>query len=169
MTILGPIALLLAAGAAGYLIWLSAAQKDEPNHRSTTIFKIVAWLGLAGALFAANLFPFAFMILLAAGGVAGIEIWRERAMKDLDDQTSDYSALGGDAQPIEASGRISKKEAASLLGVSDGVSEDEIKAAHKKLIAQLHPDKGGTDYLAAKINEARDVLLGEKVAVGDSE
>jgi len=50
-------------------------------------------------------------------------------------------------------------EAAAVLGVSIDADEDAIKAAHKKLIAQIHPDKGGTNYLAAKINEARDFLL----------
>jgi hypothetical protein len=54
---------------------------------------------------------------------------------------------------------MSRDEAYSVLGLKPGASEDEVRAAHKKLMMQNHPDKGGTDYLASKINEAKDVLL----------
>lgn len=55
---------------------------------------------------------------------------------------------------------MSRAEAYSVLGLESGASDDEIRAAHRKLMLQNHPDKGGTSYLAAKINEAKDVLLG---------
>jgi DnaJ domain len=55
---------------------------------------------------------------------------------------------------------MSRAEALKVLGLEEGASEDDIRAAHRKLMAQNHPDRGGSDYLASKINEARDVLLG---------
>ena len=69
---------------------------------------------------------------------------------------------GGDSD--NASGKrtaqsLSKTEAYDLLGLKSGASVAEIKSAHKRLMKEFHPDKGGTDYLAAKINEAKDVLL----------
>jgi curved DNA-binding protein CbpA len=53
-----------------------------------------------------------------------------------------------------------RDEALSILGLKRGATVDEIKLAHKRLLKDFHPDKGGSDYLAAKINEAKDVLVG---------
>ena len=68
---------------------------------------------------------------------------------------------GPGGAPPRASGKMSRAEALSVLGLSEGATSDEILAAHRRLIKQAHPDKGGSSYLAAKINEAKDVLLGE--------
>jgi len=51
-------------------------------------------------------------------------------------------------------------EAYRVLGLPDGASAEDIKAAHRRLMLRAHPDLGGSDYLAAKLNEAKDVLLG---------
>jgi hypothetical protein len=54
---------------------------------------------------------------------------------------------------------MSRAEALKVLGLEEGATQEQIRAAHRRLILQIHPDKGGTSYLAAKINEAKDVLL----------
>lgn len=60
--------------------------------------------------------------------------------------------------PHNATG-LSRAEALSLLGLEEGATHDEIISAHRTLIQKVHPDRGGNDYLAAKINEAKDFLL----------
>ena len=65
---------------------------------------------------------------------------------------------GGSSGPPRTAA-MSRAEALTVLGLQEGASEAEVRAAHRRLILQTHPDKGGTDYLAAKINEAKDVLL----------
>ena len=55
---------------------------------------------------------------------------------------------------------MNHNEALAVLGLDSGASKSEITAAHRKLIQKLHPDRGGNDYLAAKLNQAKDTLLG---------
>ena len=55
--------------------------------------------------------------------------------------------------------KMSQDEAWEVLGLKPGASREDITLAHRKLIAKLHPDKGGSDYLAAQINLAKKVLL----------
>jgi hypothetical protein len=54
---------------------------------------------------------------------------------------------------------MGRAEALEILGLQEGATPDEIEAAYKALIVKNHPDQGGTDWLAARLNEARDILL----------
>lgn len=58
------------------------------------------------------------------------------------------------------SGDMGRGEALAVLGLAEGATEEDIVAAHRKLMQKIHPDRGGNNYLAAKINQAKDLLLG---------
>ena len=66
----------------------------------------------------------------------------------------------GDGNPEGLSGEMTRSDAYAILGLEEGANTEQIIAAHGRLIQRLHPDRGGSTFLAAKINQTRDLLLG---------
>ncbi len=144
---------LLALGV-GALVLLLFAGEAFSRARVATIKTALAWLAvLAGVSLAA-------LLLLTGRGAAAIGAlifftplalswWQERRPP------------AGAARPGRAAApRMSREEALEVLGLQAGANEAEIRAAWLRLMQAAHPDRGGSDWLAARINQAHDVLLG---------
>ena len=106
-------------------------------------------LGLFGFYLLGEALPWPLSLLAAYfdGGGPG---WREHMQSDADT---------GFGAPPATGGEMTEQEAYQILGVAPGASMTEIGRAHRALMKKLHPNQGGTKYLAARINEAKDVLL----------
>ena len=76
--------------------------------------------------------------------------WREHAQRD---------AAAGEGSGAALGGKMTEEEAYQVLGLQPGASVEEIGRAHRSLMKKLHPDQGGSTYLAARVNQAKDVLL----------
>lgn len=87
-----------------------------------------------------------------------LEAYLDRVHPDWRDAAEDAGPQTGGAGPSR-SGAMTRAEALAVLGLSEGASRQDIKAAYQRIISGLHPDHGGSDYLAAQVNEAKAVLL----------
>ena len=94
-------------------------------------------------------------------GARLLEAYLDRLHPDWRDELSGGRASGGTGGggTHSAGADVSVEEAYAILGVKPGATPEQIKEAHRRLMVKLHPDHGGSDYLATKINRARDVLL----------
>jgi hypothetical protein len=90
-------------------------------------------------------------------GARLLEAYLDRLHPDWHDEFGGERAQGG--RPSGGGGAMTVDEAYAVLGLSPGADPDAIKEAHHRLMMKLHPDHGGSDYLATQINRARDVLL----------
>src|ERR1700737_905940 len=89
-------------------------------------------------------------------GARLLEAYLDRVRPDWRDELAGERP-GGSGRP--AGGDMSAEEGYAILGLAPGADAEAIKEAHRRLMVKLHPDHGGSDYLATKINRARDVLL----------
>jgi hypothetical protein len=78
--------------------------------------------------------------------------WRKRYTEDGRPKDDSFSAAGG---------AMTKSDALRILGLTIGATPDDVRAAHRRKLQEHHPDRGGDPDMAARINQARDVLLAD--------
>jgi hypothetical protein len=149
--LLGLLALLVVMGALGMF-----ARAPVAN-----IKQFAFWAMAIGGLLLAALLLFTRPGLgLAALMLVGPLLWSwvGQARYGAGPRGDGFRGNGQRRTPPRSAG-MTREEAYQVLGLKPGASPDEIRAAHHRLMRGAHPDSGGSDWLAARINQARDVLL----------
>lgn len=144
------VALLACIGA---VVAVNSWRRLSPPTADLLSSLQVMMIGFAilGGIFALRE-PFGLMIALPSWAAA-YAAWR-RYGKARAQLTQNSTARNGSAPA-----GMSREEALAVLGLTEEATPDDIRAAHRRIIGQIHPDQGGSDYLAAKANQARDRLL----------
>ena len=155
------IIVLLAIVILGYLFWQGLKQRNPEQRRKLLLQGTLCALIIVTLLLAATGRVHWIMAAVAAAlpfikGLLGLLLrgfpFLQAWLKHRSARTEQTSSPSNPSEPSE-------EEAWQLLGLQPGASRDDIVRAHKRLIQKLHPDRGGNDYLAAKLNAARDLLL----------
>ncbi len=155
----------LAVVVIGWLL-IRAFAKASPQQARALTSQLGGYVVLAFAALMAirGHFDYAVPLGVVALGMLGYEQMLGKFKDTFRGGGSAEPRPGGSQQqqapPARGRVRMSQDEALRVLGLKTGASADDVKAAHRRLLKDFHPDKGGTDYLAAKINEAKDVLTG---------
>lgn len=102
----------------------------------------------------------AVIVILAFGiGASLVRLARGRSSSH---ERGAHAGTGSGAS--DAAGPMTVERARSILGVDAGADRETVIAAHRRMVQRLHPDRGGSAYLTAQLNEAKEVLLGGRNA-----
>ena len=159
------IALLLGTGL---LVLLLIAADAFSRARVDSIKRLLAWVAALGGISLAGL----LLVTGRAGGALAAVLfaaplayswWQEsllhRRPKGGPPPGSGQGGFRGGPRSASSGGPMSRAEALSVLGLQEGATDNEIREAYKKLMMAVHPDRGGSAWLAARLNQARSVLL----------
>jgi hypothetical protein len=154
--LLGVLAVLAVLGGLAFAF----ARADSKKAAQT--LRIVLGVGgvIVGALLTIRGLAIAGIpIITASLGFLGVAMRGGSRPGGADETSGDRSRQSGQPGGARRNRSMSRKEAAQILGVAENADEATVRAAYRKLMKQVHPDAGGNDALATKVQDARDILL----------
>ena len=137
------LALLILPIIAYYFVKEVSRRFNFTPRQTRLLFLIVAALLVVAVLIVLGRLPVG--LILAPLGAAAAE----------------QTQFSGENTSVPDEGRMDHQLAIEVLGLTEPINKEDVIQAHRKLMQKLHPDRGGSDYLAKKINTAKDFLLNE--------
>jgi hypothetical protein len=159
------IIIILAVIGVALLIWYRLSRVSQ-DRRKNLVFWTVAGVIIGSLVLLAATGRMHWLYALGGGIAAliprlsGVIRYLPLINRFRQQYRQNSSQQSGRQQQRPRSGRMSAEEAREILGLKPGATREEINLAHKRMMQKVHPDRGGSDYLAKQINEARDTLLG---------
>jgi hypothetical protein len=148
------IALAIIVAALWFFRSLGRMKSDQTRAFTRKISSYVL-IGLSGLFALRGNFAFAAPLFAIGSALFGSSKFFPNGFSWVQPQ----QAQATEKPNATSTGAMTISEALQVLGLKPGADESAIRIAHKKLLKDFHPDAGGTDYLAAKINLAKDLLL----------
>ncbi len=150
--------ILIIAGIIGILLFLRWLRKQPKNKQVQAILIFAAIVLIIMA--ATGRLHWLFAIIAAAVAMfqkfAGLLRFLPFLQRIFSGSSTENPSQGTSSSEYS---KMTIEEACKVLGIEKDATEEEIIEAHRKLIQKIHPDRGGNDYLATKINQAKDYML----------
>ena len=151
--------ILIVAIVLAIVIVLKQVKNTPPAQRKKLYIKLAVGLTAAVVLLLALTGRIHWIGGLIAACIPMLRAALPYVLRYLPFLQQQHSQQQQQQQPPPAQVNVSVDEAYQVLGLQPGADQDAVIAAHRKLIQKMHPDRGGNDYLAAQINQAKEVLL----------
>ena len=156
--------ILIAVAAIALILWhkISRAKGEEKK-------KLVLWSIIGGVLAVLGLLAVTGHLNVITAAIAGLVALLPRALQlvkylpfisRMYQQSAQNSQTGSQKPPPRGKQTMSAEEAMEVLGLKPGYTKDDVVQAHRRMMQKVHPDRGGSDYLASQLNKAKDTLLG---------
>ncbi len=156
--------ILIAVVGIGLILWhkISNARGDERK-------KLMYWSVIGGVAGVLGILAVTGHLNIITAAIAGLVALLPRAvhlakylpfLNRLYQQNKPNQQAHSSAPPPRGQQTMSPDEAMEVLGLKTGYDKDDVIQAHRRMMQKNHPDRGGSDYLAAQINRAKETLLG---------
>lgn len=165
--------IIIAVIAIAYVVWFKIKKAKGAEKK-----KLMIWSIAAGAIAILGFLAVTGRLTFITAAITGLiamlpkamqllrylpilNHFRQQAKNSGQQQTGPgQNGQGQNRQASRNSNVMSAKQAREILGLKEDAGKEEIIMAHKRMMQKVHPDRGGSDYLAAQINQAKETLLG---------
>lgn len=155
--------ILIAVAAIALILWHKITKTSGEERK-----KLVLWSVIGGVLAVLAMLAVTGHLNVITAAIAGLIALLPRAMQLVKYlpfvsrlyQQNKTGPQQAQTPPPQGKQTMGTEEAMEILGLKPGYKDEDIIQAHRRMMQKVHPDRGGSDYLAAQINKAKDTLLG---------